>query len=155
MPLESHEFRHSTDNGLSPETYPARCVDTFMGRRWVTGWKLEPSDRDKLLMRFEPLFPDVIADHVTLRTGTDEKTPLPRETRGQVIGEIDDGAGVQALVVKIGGTTNRADGSTYHITWSIDRARGRRPVESNDVIAQLGWRSLPEPVSVRLKPARC
>lgn len=154
MPLESHEFRRSADNGLSLETYPARCVDTFMGRRWVTGWKLEPSDRDKLLMRFEPLFPDVIADHVTLRTGTDEKTPLPRETRGQVIGEIDDGAGVQALVVKIGGTTNRADGSTYHITWSIDRARGRRPVESNNAIAQLGWRSLPEPVSVRLKPAR-
>jgi hypothetical protein len=125
-----------------------------MGRRWVTGWKLESSDRDKLLVRFEPLFPDVIADHVTLRTGTDHKTPLPGETRGEVIGEIDDGAGVQALVVKIGGTANRADGSTYHITWSIDRARGRRPVESNDVIAQLGWRSLPEPVPVRLKPAR-
>lgn len=125
-----------------------------MARRWVTGWKLAPDDRDRLLVRFKPLFADVIADHVTLRTGTDRKTLLPCETHGEVVGETDDGTGVQALVVKIGGTTNRCDGSTYHITWSIDRARGRRAVESNDVIARLGWRCLAEPVPIRLRPAR-
>ena len=125
-----------------------------MARRWVTGWKLDVTDRERLLERFRPAFPDVVADHVTLRTGTNASTPLPRETRGQVVGEIDDGAGVQALVVTIGGTTDRSDGSTYHITWSLDRARGRRPVESNAVIARLGWRSLPEPVPIRLHPAR-
>ena len=125
-----------------------------MARRWVTGWKLDATDRERLLERFRPAFPDVVADHVTLRTGTNASTPLPRETRGQVVGEIDDGAGVQALVVTIGGTTDRSDGSTYHITWSLDRARGRRPVESNAVIARLGWRSLPEPVPIRLHPAR-
>jgi hypothetical protein len=125
-----------------------------MARRWVTGWKLDPGDRDHLLVRFKPLFPDVIADHVTLRTGTDHKTAPPRETRGEVVGEIDDGVGVQALVIRISGTTDRGDGRTYHITWSLDRACGRRPVESNDVIAQLGWRGLAEPVPIRLKPAR-
>ena len=125
-----------------------------MARRWVTGWKLDATDRERLLERFRPAFPDVVADHVTLRTGTNASTPLPRETRGEVVGEIDDGAGVQALVVTIGGTTDRSDGSTYHITWSLDRARGRRPVESNAVIARLGWRSLPEPVPIRLHPAR-
>ncbi|HEX8415001.1 MAG TPA: hypothetical protein VF637_14110 [Sphingomicrobium sp.] len=125
-----------------------------MARRWVTGWKLDPSDRDRLLSRFEPLFPDVVADHVTLRTGTDHKTPLPRETTGEIIGEAYDDAGVQALIVRIGGTTDRSDGSTFHITWSLDRAGGRRPVESNDVIARLGWRSLPEPLPIRLTPAR-
>lgn len=125
-----------------------------MARRWVTGWKLEASDRENLVARFKPLFPDVIADHVTLRTGTDHMTALPRETRGEVVGEIDDGVGLQALIVRIGGTTDRSDGSTFHITWSLDRASGRRPVESNDVIAQLGWRGLAEPVPIRLKPAR-
>ena len=125
-----------------------------MVRRWVTGWKLDAQDRERLLERFKPVFPDVVADHVTLRTGTNAGTPLPREKGGEVVGEIDDGAGVQALVVMIGGTTDRSDSSTYHITWSLDRARGRRPVESNDVIAQLGWRSLPEPVLIRLHPAR-
>jgi hypothetical protein len=91
---------------------------------------------------------------VTLRTGTDRRTSLPTETSGEVVGEIDDGAGVQALVVRIGGTTDRADGSTYHITWSLDRARGRRPVENNDVIGRLGWRHLPEPIPIQLIPAR-
>lgn len=125
-----------------------------MARRWVTGWKLDAGDRASLLERFRPLFADLVADHVTLRSGTDARTPLPRETSGEVVGEIDDGAGVQALVVRIGGTTDRSDGSTYHITWSLDRARGRRPVESNAVIARLGWRPLAEPVPIRLRPAR-
>ena len=125
-----------------------------MPRRWVTGWKLHEADRERLLSRFAPRFPDVIGDHVTLRTGTDHITPLPRETSGEVVGEIDDGAGVQALVVRIAGTTERGDGSTYHITWSLDRARGRQPVESNDVIARLGWRAVRDPVPIRLHPAR-
>jgi hypothetical protein len=125
-----------------------------MARHWVTGWKLDAGDRERLLERFRPLFPDLVADHVTLRTGTDVSTPLPHETCGEVVGEIDDGTGVQALVVRIGGTTDRSDGSTYHITWSLDRARGRRPAESNAVIARRGWRSLARPVPIRLRPAR-
>jgi hypothetical protein len=129
-------------------------VDCRMARRWVTGWKLDTADRERLLEQFRPLFPDVVADHVTLRTGTNASTPLPQIRCGEVVGEIDDGAGVQALVVRIGGATDRGDGSTYHITWSLDRSRGRRPVESNVVIARLGWRSLAEPISVRLRPAR-
>ena len=125
-----------------------------MTQRRVTGWNLDPAEREKLLDRFSPLFPDVVAHHVTLRTGTDHDTPLPRETRGEIVGITDDGAGVQALVVSIGGTTDRSDGSTYHITWSLDRGRGRQPVESNAVIAERGWRPLPEPVPIRLIPAR-
>lgn len=125
-----------------------------MGRRWITGWKLDADERQDLLARFPPIFPDVIADHVTLHTGTHEGTRLPRDTAGEVVGEIDDGAGVQALIVRIAGTTDRSDGSTYHITWSIDRAAGRRPVESNAVIARMGWRPLARPIPIRLTPAR-
>lgn len=125
-----------------------------MTRRWVTGWKLDEAERQRLLEICPPIFTDVVADHVTLRTGTNSQTPLPSARHGEIVGEIDDGAGVQALVVRIGGTTDRSDGSTFHITWSLDCARGRRAVESNAVIARLGWRSLPEPIPIRLKPAR-
>jgi hypothetical protein len=125
-----------------------------VARRWVTGWKLDEAERQQLLSRFKPLFPDVVADHVTLRTGTDHRTDLPDQQSGDIVGEIDDGAGVQALVVSISGTTRRSDGSSYHITWSLDRALGRRAVESNDVIAKLGWRALEQPVRIRLNPAR-
>lgn len=125
-----------------------------MGERVVTGWKIDADDRARLLERFPPLFRHPVADHVTLRTGTDAETPLPEARAGEVVGEIDDGAGVQALVVRIGGTTLREDGSRYHITWSLDRSRGRQAVESNAVIARLGWRVLPEPIPIRLVPAR-
>lgn len=125
-----------------------------MARNRVIGWKLGEQDREQLLLQFEPLFPNVVADHVTLCIDPDGRASLALERSGEIVGEIDDGAGVQALVVRIGGTTDRSDGSTYHITWSLDRKRGRRAAESNDVIARLGWRPLTEPISVRLVPAR-
>ncbi|MBC7985831.1 MAG: hypothetical protein H7X93_04050 [Sphingomonadaceae bacterium] len=120
----------------------------------VTGWKLADADRQKLLARFAPLFPDRIADHVTLDSEAGPDAPLPEETRADVVGEVDDGAGLEALVVAIGGTTDRPDGSTYHITWSLDRAAGREAVESNEVIARLGWRSIAEPIAIEIIPAR-
>ena len=63
--------------------------------------------------------------------------PLPPEADGEIVGRADDGSGVEAMVVRLGGTTDRPDGSTYHITWSL--ADGRRAKESNDVIAARGW----------------
>jgi hypothetical protein len=50
------------------------------------------------------------------------------------------------------GTTDRPDGSTYHITWSL--SPGRRAKESNDVIAKLGWEPLELPMPVKLDPAQ-
>ena len=123
-----------------------------MAGQQVTGWRLDRDDRQRLLERFRPIFPDLVAEHVTLQFGG--KPALPDETSGRIVGEIDDGEGVQALVVEIGGTTRRPDGSTFHITWSLDRAAGRKPVDSNQVIARLGWRALAEPIPVRLQPAR-
>lgn len=107
-----------------------------------------------LIKRFAPLFPDVIADHVTLDGSAGRDDGLPVETAGMVVGEIDDGRGVQALVVAIGGKTHRPDGSTYHMTWSIDVAAGRHAIESNAVIRALGWRPVEPPVPIRLEPAR-
>lgn len=122
--------------------------------RVVTGWKLDPTDRASRLARFPALFPDVVADHVTLRSGTDASTPLRSERHGEIIGEFDDREGVQALVVRIGGSTIRADEGVFHITWSLDRARGRKAKESNNVIDRLGWRALAEPIPILLHPAR-
>ena len=56
------------------------------------------------------------------------------------------------LPVSIAGTTDRPDGSTYHITWSL--APGRRAKESNDVIRAHGWTPIELPMPVRLLPAR-
>jgi len=118
----------------------------------VTGWKLDRAQRKELLQQFPPRYAETVADHVTLQTDASEDAPLPDEDMGEIVGRADDGKGVQAMVVRIGGTTDRPDGSTYHITWSL--AGGRDAVESNDVIASCGWTALDLPMPVRLRPAR-
>lgn len=114
-----------------------------------TGWELPAEERDRLLALVPPRYERLVADHVTQKFGAGHHEPLPTATLAEVIGCADDGEGVQALVVAIDGTSDRPDGSTYHITWSLER--NRRAVESNDVIRDYGWRPL-EPVTVRLVP---
>lgn len=118
----------------------------------VTGWKLPPDERAQLLKRFEPKYENVIADHVTLRTGATPATPLPRRPEARIVGRADDGRSLECLVVELDGTTDRPDGSTYHITWSLGPSRKAR--ESNDVLRDMGWTHLDEPIDIELDPAR-
>jgi hypothetical protein len=118
----------------------------------VLGWKLDRAERTQLLARFPPRYGHVVADHVTLAAKVAAGLPVPAETEGRILGRADDVDGVEAMVVEIAGTTERPDGSTYHITWSLDPARGRRAVESNDVIRARGWLPLDAPVAIRLIP---
>ncbi|HEX6072500.1 MAG TPA: hypothetical protein VFY95_05785 [Sphingomicrobium sp.] len=118
----------------------------------VTGWKLPESEREALLARFPPKYETVIADHVTLRVGATPATPLPPEPDARIVGRADDGRSLECLVVELDGTTDRPDGSTYHITWSL--GPGREARESNDVLRDRGWAPLPAPIAIDLDPAR-
>ena len=118
----------------------------------VTGWRLPLDEREQLLQRFPPLYAEVVADHVTLRVGASPKTPLPRKPEARIVGRADDGTSLECLVVELDGTTDRPDGSTYHITWSL--GPGRKARESNDVLRDLGWRPIDAPIPVELEPAR-
>jgi hypothetical protein len=118
----------------------------------VIGWKLDREQRKELLQQFPPRYPEVDADHVTLRTRAAEEAALPEEILGEIVGRADDGNGVEAMVVAIGGTTDRPDGSTYHVTWSL--APGRRAQESNDVLAARDWTLFDLPMPVKLEPGR-
>jgi hypothetical protein len=123
-----------------------------MSERIALGWKLDRGERDELLRRFPAVYENAVADHVTLRSGVAEEDPLPAPASARIVGRVDDGRGVEAMVAEIDGTTNRPDGGTYHITWSL--ADGRRARESNDAIAACGWTPLDEPVPVFVEPAR-
>ena len=116
------------------------------------GWKLERDQRRELLQQFPPKFRNVVADHVTLRSGAAKDSALPQETEGEIVGRVDDGRGVEAMVVRIGGATRRPDGSTYHITWSLED--GREAKESNDVLAERKWEEFDLPMPIRIAPAR-
>ena len=115
----------------------------------VTGWKLDREQRETLLRDHPPRYAEAVADHVTLEVGGEA---LPPDVSAAVVGRVDDGAGVEAMVVTIDGATDRPDGSTYHITWSL--GPGRRAVESNDVIRECGWQAFDSPIPVTLIPAR-
>ena len=119
----------------------------------VTGWKLPQVERELLLRRFPPKYENVVANHVTLRVGATPETPLPaRPESSKAVGRADDGTGLECLVVELDGTTDRPDGSTYHITWSLGPTRRAR--ESNDVLRDQGWEYLEAPIPVELEPAR-
>lgn len=115
----------------------------------VTGWKLRGKQRERLLQRFPPKYDQVIADHVTLRTGA---APLPPRPDARIVGRGDDGESLECLVVEVDGTTDRPDGSTYHITWSL--GRGRKPIESNALLSDMGWEQIGTAIPVELEPAR-
>jgi hypothetical protein len=117
----------------------------------MLGWKIDPIDRAALLARFPPRYARPDADHVTFGR-EDVAPPMPEAGEATIIGRADDGAGVEALVVEVAGTHDRWDGSTYHITWSL--GEGRRAVESNEVIARLGWTGIAESPRVGLTASR-
>lgn len=118
----------------------------------VIGWKLPRDERDALLQRFEPKYANVVADHVTLRVDAGPDMPPPREVDARIVGRADDGDSLECLVIDIDGTTDRPDGSTYHITWSL--GEGRKARESNDVLRDRGWAPIAAPIAVTLQPAR-
>jgi hypothetical protein len=116
---------------------------------FFTGWLVEPEHRAALLEKFPPRYATIVAHHVTLKFGDATAEP-PAGVSAEIVGQADDGAGVQAMVVRIDGAISRPDGGTFHITWSLDP--GREAGESNDVIAARGWTPIEPATPVRLTP---
>lgn len=132
--------------------FPGPWFKNMSGSAYI-GWALPEAERERLLHLFPAAYPDVIAHHITLVHGVPLDAPIPTVTAGKIVGVADDGERVQALVVAIVGQTQRPDGKTYHITWSIDRAKGAKPVHSNAVISEHGFSPCP-PIPIRLIPSR-
>lgn len=119
-------------------------------RKGYNGYLLTPQGRADLLTHIEPVFPDVIAHHVTHEYGVYESL-LPQATYVRVLAMAMSDT-VQAVIVRVGDTHQRDDGSYYHITVSIDRSAGANPVDSNVVIADPGnWISI-DPFTIEVDP---
>ena len=111
----------------------------------TTGWKLTAECREQLLERHPPAYARIVADHVTLESGSADGPPPPPRTAA-IVGHADDGTGVEAFVVAIDGGTARPDRGTWHVTWSLGEGRAAR--ESNAAIAR-GWKACdPEPIAL-------
>lgn len=115
---------------------------------------LSPASRAAILERFPPRFGDVVCHHVTERFGVSGKEmTVPEPVRIIVVGYACD-VSLEALVVTVNGTTARPDGMVYHVTLSLDRSKGRKPVDSNHVIASTGWSQV-EPFMIEAVPRIC
>lgn len=120
-------------------------------QKGYNGYLLPDSERSKLLAQFPPKYTDVIAHHITVKFPAMSNEPLPEGKKFRVVGHADDGRGLEALVVEVDGETKRPDGKVYHITWSLDRNAGRKPVQSNEVIANQGYQNV-NPINISMEP---
>ena len=97
-------------------------------------FELSDKSRANLLSLFQPRFSKVIAHHVTIEFDlTSEKFDRLKHAAGpntivRAYGYAK-GDGIECVAVAIGNETDRADGSFYHVTISLDPPH--KPVESN------------------------
>ena len=102
-----------------------------------TGYELTEQSREKLRELFPPKYSEFLGHHITEQFGVKDPSKVPDQPgEAKVIGYLDEGNGLEGLLVSIDGNTRRPDGSLYHITWSIDRSKGYKPVHTNKYIDQ-------------------
>lgn len=114
---------------------------------YYTAYILKKSSRDHLLELFPPKYSKVIAHHVTDQFDVNKNTFDKSDARSplEVIGYMNNDDGIEALIVSIGGSVVRQDGSIYHITWSLDPEKFK-PKDSNKFIRELGYQNIDSPI---------
>jgi hypothetical protein len=115
-------------------------------------WLISEESRAMLLARFPPKFPDVIAHHITSSIGNIKFLNPPPEATIKVIGYSTDDEGLEALVVSIDDTQVNSNGKIFHITWSLDRNLGYKPMHSANIIAEFGWQPI-DPIQIKGIPS--
>lgn len=120
-------------------------------REGYIAFELDKKSRRKLMKDYPPKYPDVIANHITHKSRVNKDEKLPKNLKSiEVVGYADDGESIEALVVEVNGKTTRPDGRTYHITWSLDRSKGKTPVHSNQLIMSKGYENV-TPTQIKAK----
>jgi len=101
---------------------------------------LDDNTKARILAAFPPKFPDVYAHHVTIIFGNNEPSETMIEAYNlifnigniKVVGYVRNDK-IEALMVSINDTNLRLDDKIYHLTLSLDKANGAKPVQSNEL----------------------
>jgi hypothetical protein len=109
-------------------------------------FKLSDKCRSHILSLFSPCFSKVICNHITIEFNLNKekfeqyKKALTSDLILRAYGYAK-GDGIECVAVAVGDSVDRADGSFYHITLSLDHPR--KPVDSNTLKDKVvGIRSL-------------
>ena len=115
-----------------------------------TAYQLTEKSRKVLYYLYPPSYPEFIGHHITEKFGVSSDEPAPEmPTLVEVVGYINNEDGVEGFLVEIDGSSNRPSGGKYHITWSIDREKGYKPVNTNDYV---DIAKPVKPVRIEVKP---
>ncbi|AVH85177.1 hypothetical protein RsoM2USA_249 [Ralstonia phage RsoM2USA] len=110
---------------------------------------LSEKTRNELLAIFPPVYTDEIGHHVTIKFGVGKNYVQPNVKMADVVAYVDDTKGCEAFIVQVDGETYRPDGKPYHITWSIDRAAGVKPMHAGDVAKDESiWVKIDPPIQI-------
>lgn len=102
-------------------------------REGYLAYELPVQARNDLARQFQPKYPEFVGHHITQQFGVPMDTQQEGSAQITVIGYAEED-GLEALVVTVNGAKRREDGRLYHITWSLDRSKGKKPVMSNDLV---------------------
>ncbi len=113
---------------------------TEVNRNGYLAFEVPENARLALAKLLPPKYPDFIGHHITEQFGV-PPSEQSRVAKIKVVGHAEED-GLEALVVEVDGELHRPDGKTYHITWSLDRSKGKKPAMSNALIQQ-GFETVP------------
>lgn len=112
-----------------------------------TGYELTEQSRNMLAKEFPPTNPTWLGHHITEKFGVPSDQPPPEPPSKVVVIGYLEADGIEGFLVSIDGDTNRPSGGKYHITWSIDKEKGRKPVDTNKLVDSPKWIT-PIPINV-------
>jgi len=115
-----------------------------------TGYELTEQSRRKLLERFPPKYSTVLGHHITLQFAVpvgSEEPSAPQSVK--VVGYANDGEKIEGLLCQVDGKLERSDGKYFHITWSLDKSKGAKPVDTNNILKKA---SLVVPIEIDVTP---
>lgn len=112
---------------------------------------LDESSHQKILRRFPPKYPRVLAHHVTYYYGATSDREMPDIAKVKVIGYADDGY-IEAVVCEVAGDLKSADGRIFHITISLDSAH-RESKDSNKMLFKGDWERV-SPFFISVSPEK-
>lgn len=115
-----------------------------------SAYVLDEHSRNLLKEKFPPKYPEFIGHHITHKFGIPKDSDVPSNPSSVAVIGYAEEDGLEALVVSIDDSNERPDGSVYHITWSLDRNKGKKPVHSNDLVMR-GYEKI-EPIKILVEP---
>lgn len=103
-----------------------------------SAYVIKAESRKLLLKCFPPKFPESIAHHITYCFP--DKIEPPQVDSVKVVGYASNQR-LECVVVEVNGSLDRPRGGIFHITLSLDRNQGAKPVQSNRLLKK-GWQNI-------------